>query len=403
MNNLPNQTVAQRTPLYGVKFSLRDEFNDARSAGSINGTLASDGINARTVIDTNSKLSISGGLLNYATGEAGNGDPGIHYPTMARVRGLTLFAKQTDTSVGSGNIGWDTDTTGTPTIGFNASNTVINVLRNAGVVLAAGTHTPGVPHYFACTLRSTGSLHFVYGGVYTSWTLLYVNPLLTTTPLYPALTNSGTTHVGSVDFIRVPTSPILFYPIASDSFDRANGALGTSNGAGTEETAKTTPVWSDKSGTSAIATNVAKFSALGSGIGISVLETNATDVLCEVVATRTAGNTGMCLRYTDASNYITCHHNGTNLQVVEVVAGTPTTLLNTAATYGAASIMTIQLRGNKIRTYYGASAVGSEVTTAVTTGTKHGIYATDTNATFNNFSAWATTSSDYSKLSQYIS
>ena len=111
--------------------------------------------------------------------------------------------------------------------------------------------------------------------------------------------------------------------------------------------------------------------------------------MVELVATRTAGTSGQCLRYTDSSNYIKAVHNGTNLQVIEVVAGTPNTLINAAATYGAAFRNIISLNGNKVRAYYNDAFIGAEATTAITTGNSHGLFTDDTGATFDNFVVWA--------------
>src|SRR3990167_5136885 len=65
-----------------IYYLLRDIFNDNRSAGAVNGTLINPG--TRTVTDTNSKLSIAGGVLDFATGGAGTGNPGLWYDAQTR-------------------------------------------------------------------------------------------------------------------------------------------------------------------------------------------------------------------------------------------------------------------------------------------------------------------------------
>lgn len=401
-------TVINRTPLSNSSSSylLRDEFTDDRSVGALNGTPATDGA-TRTVIDTNSKLYTANGYLRTLSGGVGNGDPAIRWPGIARNRGVTVITCLQTTGASAAYAGWDVNTTGTLSFGALINTTSYAISRNSGVVLTVGTYVPNTPLYVATISRTTSTLILVKSPAPASnilnWTLLYVNPVTSGATLYPCVHNGGTTAVIQVPFVRVPNDLILFAPIASDSFDRANGALGTSNGAGTEETALTTPAWVDKVGTSAIATNMATFSALSGGIGITTLETNNRDVYAEVGVTRTAGSAGLCLRYTDANNYLAIYHNGTNVQAVDVVAGTPTTILNTVVTYSAAALLTAALTNNKLRVFYSAAAVGAEVTTSVTSGTLHGIYATDTGATLNNFAAWARgTFGEYNTLNKYI-
>jgi hypothetical protein len=61
-----------------------DDFTVDASAGEVNGTTSSDGLAKRSVVDTESKLSVSGGGLQFS-GKASPawGDPYIRYTTLA--------------------------------------------------------------------------------------------------------------------------------------------------------------------------------------------------------------------------------------------------------------------------------------------------------------------------------
>jgi hypothetical protein len=87
----------------------------------------------RTVTDTNSKLTIAGGLLTFATGGGGSGNPGLWYDAITRAAGLVLIGQLRDTgsTVNVAEIGWDSDASVTLTEGFRFTTTGISILTQA--------------------------------------------------------------------------------------------------------------------------------------------------------------------------------------------------------------------------------------------------------------------------------
>jgi hypothetical protein len=381
-----------------ISYILRDDFNDTVAAGSVNGTYATDGINLRTVTDVNSKLSIGGGVLNQATG--GTTSDKVAYPTFARIAGRALFFQLTQAA---GDL-YSSSSVATAGNVIETAGAGHYIYDGAAISPRVATLVPGTSYKHAVIFRTAGAFFYIKGGVFTNWTLLYVHKISTTTPLTAALRSASVTAIHTSDFIHIPQDLLLNHPLASDNFTAADGVLGNTRGGGVEETGGSGLAWTSQKGTWGIATNKAASSALDGTANISIATVDAgnTNVMAEVVATRTGGASGLVLRYTDASNYIKVVHNGTNLQVIEVVAGTPNTLRNVAATYGATARIVVSLRGNIVRAYYNDVLIGDDSTTAVITGSNHGIFTDNVGATFDNFVVWAKgVGNEYETFNQY--
>ena len=110
-------------------YLLRDEFPSDLPAGSINNTLAAPGPGTRTVVDTNSIMSIAGGVLVV------NGTPAalsrFHLGSVVRTAGLVFkVALPTLTTIAANQLrfGFSTDgTTGgsfVPGLAYVSSTTV---------------------------------------------------------------------------------------------------------------------------------------------------------------------------------------------------------------------------------------------------------------------------------------
>jgi hypothetical protein len=385
-------TAATQFSFTSSAFAMFDEFSDTLAAGAVNGTNATDGASARTVTDGNSKLSLPGtGVLSLATGGAAAGNPGLWYPGVARGAGKTLIAKIAGTNSNYA-VGWDTNQAAAPTYGVNFTTT-LRVGGYNGAPFAEASPASNAATYVAAVQRAAGVFTLVKEATaYPNWTLLYIDNAGVDATVYPSVgAYTGTVVVCSVDYMRRPTSTISITPLVSDNFTAANGALGNTRGGGSEEAGGSGLAWTSQLGTWGIATNKAACSALdgGTSLGIATVDASNADVIVESVITRAAGNMGLVLRWTDASNYIRAIYNGTQWTIEEVVAGTPNTILAlTAATYGATKRTIISLNGAKVRLYYGDALVGTESTTAITGGTSHGLYTSDTGATFDNFVVW---------------
>ena len=149
---------------------LRDEFAGVVNAGLVNGTLATDGKNLRTVTDTGSKISIASGVLNFATGETAN--DAVWYPTTARTAGRVLLARivASEATNGIPSFGWDSAASGAilDALQLGASG-ALNIVANGATAVALGVYT-AMTYNIAAVMRATGIFWFIKGGAFTNWT-----------------------------------------------------------------------------------------------------------------------------------------------------------------------------------------------------------------------------------------
>ena len=224
-----------------LSYTLNDQFTTDRAAGAVNGTSAEPTGGTRTVTDTNSKLSITGSQLSFATGGSAAGNPGLWYSSLVRGAGKAVVGTITPTTATTGMaIGFDTNQTGTPydSIYFNTGG-ALGIYIN-GSYKAVGTYTLGSTYKIAVILRSTGEYFYIQGGTeYPNWTLLFIDSTVTTTPVYPGLAALGTGEIFTADNIRIPTATWLPTPLAYDTFTRADGTIGSSETTGPDS--QTTP------------------------------------------------------------------------------------------------------------------------------------------------------------------
>ncbi len=212
---------------HNIKWLLRDEFNDTLSAGSVNGTKATDGINDRTVVDTGSKLNIANGKLNIS-GSSGGDNPSIWYSAVARFAGKMLFQKINASSIGGvgARIGFDNNqATSINPFCYILYTTGITINNTSAYVKVGGLWTLNTDYVFCIILRPTGCFYYIKGGDYTNWTLLYVLDLNAQTSLYPAIGCSDNSNVFALNFIRMPQDLWLPTPRYSDNFAGTNGDL----------------------------------------------------------------------------------------------------------------------------------------------------------------------------------
>lgn len=373
-------------------YDLYDKFETDRAAGAVNGTQAEPIGGTRTVINANGNISIIGGVLNCATGSTPLDF--LSYPSMSKAIGATLITKVIP-SVARFYFGWTTlFTQAHPSFAsflFKAGISSVSVYEN-GLDINVGTITPTQEHTASIILRDLGAFYLIKGYSSANYILLYATNTINGTAIHPLYSPLDAATVFSADDIRFQKRAIILSPLASDSFNRADGAIGSTDGAGTPETGGSGLAWAADAGTFTIATNKAKASVLAGGIAITTVAASSVNVMVEMEVTRAAGDAGMILRYVDASNYVRAIHNGTNVQLVKVVAGTPTTLINTAAAHVAGARLIVSADLTKFRVYYNNAFIGTEQTisdAALQTSGKIGIYTGDLTNTFDNFVAWA--------------
>jgi hypothetical protein len=228
MTTNPNKQVVLFGPSQEA-YLLRDDFSDALAAGAGNNTLPVPGPGGlRVQIDTESKLSQSGGLLVISGGKAvpAQGDPGRWYPGLARVGGRMLFSKAIASFLStSAQVGWDSDQTGATGMYSIALRSAIEI-RMAYMNVVAGVMTTGVNYSICVILRTSGAFYFMKGGIYTKWTLIAMDLAAMSTPYYPSISNYN--GILNFDFLRIPVTRWLPIPLASDGM----GNTGATNGLG---------------------------------------------------------------------------------------------------------------------------------------------------------------------------
>jgi hypothetical protein len=377
----------------GIAYLLRDLFDTALAAGSVDGTTAEPtGAYTRNTTDTSGtgvlitagKLRIVGdGTWNH---EGVRWTPGITREA-GRVIGMVL-----DLNVsGAGNAqGILTDRTD-----VNIPNNMSLVFDNTGIAFArrtsAGTSPAiniagltDVTWYYI--LRANG--RFVLYDDGSNVHLLWWDDWDNTATLYPFLTVRNASYIVESDELLIPQNyfNIASYVSAADSFDRANGTLGNTDGAVLAEGGGDGVAWTADDGTWAIATNVATCSALSGGIGIATIDNGETDVLIECALTRSGDDVGVVARYMDSNNYLIAYTDGTNAVVAEVVSGTPNTLITAAVTYSAGASIRINVNGSNVMLYYNELYVGEDTgINAALTGTQHGLYTTNIGNSLDDF------------------
>jgi len=214
------------------KYLLRDDFTDTLASGSVNGTPAVPGPGTRAVVDTNSKISLSGGLLNFATGAAVS--DGLWLNLMTRTAGRILVAKMNiaDTA-GAPALGWGILQSGAITDRIALNALVGLVILNAATAssLVLGSYTANVSYTIAGIMRSSGICWFIKGGVFTNWTLLAITDTGSAN-CYPGSQARNITTISNNNILRVPVTLWLPTPLASDGMTSAT----LTDGAGHAET-----------------------------------------------------------------------------------------------------------------------------------------------------------------------
>lgn len=214
----------------GVSYELRDDFSMDVAAGSVNGTDAAPGPGSRVVVDTNDKISISSGLLNFAAGETAN--DGLWLDAITRAAGRIIMAEITFADT-NGTPGFGVDTNQATSIRdrfYCSSSGSLRVQPDGGSTIVVGSYT-AVSHYLAVIMRASGLYWLIRGGSYSNWNLLWISSSGSAAG-YPGLQSVGTAGIFTSDFLRVPFASFLPAPIAYDTFTRDNSSLGESETTG---------------------------------------------------------------------------------------------------------------------------------------------------------------------------
>lgn len=370
-------------------YLISDTFTTDRAAGAVGGTDAEPGPGRRVVGDTLSKLTISAGALRFAVGSAANNPQLRHSAPIPRSPGRLLKSAFAMSVVGA-ELGWESNFSGSPADGLRFTGTTIAARVDTGAsVIAVATPATGVTYQMAMVLRAAGAFHFLKGGAFTNWTLLWLSGASTYSSAYTAATATGATGVFTVDYIRVPAAlwlpaPLLSHGFSvltpSDGLGHAEGAAG-GLGAGGDALAMSSyyGTWSASGG-------VAQCTALAGGIGLLGRDVGTANTMTAVKVTRGGGVAGLFVRE-NADDRVVAVHNGTNAQLIKRVAGVNTTLIDVAATYVAGAELRLICQGTAFRLFYNNVAIGSEQTisdASLQAETLAGIYTTSTTNNFDD-------------------
>ena len=463
---MPARIGSRRVPYSATIYLLCDRFDNPLAAGSVNGTNATPGPGVRAVTDTESKLSITGSVLSFAGGKASPvwGDPGLWYPAQTRVAGKVLLAKIVNmptTALIKEATGW-----GTAQSGLMAANVLaLNVgnLRqwdNSSGDIIVGVYASSTTYSVAHVLRATGAFHIIKGGAFTNWTLVWITGLNSTSTLYPGILSYNAAF--AADNILVPATLWLPAPLASDSFTRADGALGTCDGSGHAEKnggaglAWTGATWTISSNAAIntptvnatlnsgtltigswykIVTSQTNYFYTGSAANDVFVATAATaldanntvklltlsellatvpalstaDTVTDVAPTITGNVSGGIVCNLDSisspANFVLAYYNKQSGKCCldEYVAGARTSKIATTATYAAGAVCRVVRSGTEARLFYNDVAIGTVQTMTTNTNKISGMFSTDSGVVLDNFVAWPRgTSGEYESLGALI-
>jgi hypothetical protein len=188
-------------------------------------------------------------------------------------------------------------------------------------------------------------------------------------------------------------------PIASDSFDRADGAPGNTDGYGHTVAYPFLSGGSGKAwgitptiGTPTISGN-RLICTLSSGKGITGVDTLVASHTVQASCYRSAGYVGLVVRYADANNYVYCKSGGGQLALYKVVGGATTLIADVTTIWVTGDVMKLEASLTKFRMFNNGVQIGFEYTitdAALQGGTVAGVYTTDAANTWDYFVAWET-------------
>lgn len=153
--------------------------------------------------------------------------------------------------------------------------------------------------------------------------------------------------------------------LRSDTFDRANGSLGTPSDAGSS--------WVEVANTWAINGNQAQYTG-GITPGIAALESGQADVLVSAILPIRNANSCIGARIVDASNYLRLNVGTTGLTLRRVTSGVSTDLGSHSVTTNDTARYGIRCVGDQVSiTIDGTIVAGPWTETQGQTETRHGL------------------------------
>ena len=385
----------------GVGYLLRDEFTTAESAPLSTPRTSEPGPGTLTMTEN------SGAALDIVSGELVTTGPTLADwgkcafdigTAVVRTAGRMLLTELKMAggigilSVGFNDLGsLEAGSANCPAVFYWASNTT--KIHGGDIVdqVQVGDWTADTFYKLALIQRATGWHWMAKGGTeFPSWTLLWSQATGTTTNLYPQLVqHAGTPRVATVKYFNVPEPAWVPVPLASDSFNRANSStLGSTDGAGAEESGGSGLVWTDIVGNCEIVSNA--FTTNGPGNDSSTVDTGEADVIIQFDSDDR--NVSIVIRGNGAADdYWYCNiDSGGNTSIVEVLSGTPTTRASATPGIASGAVKLLAVADDEDITFYvdGGDRLTYGSAAAYKTATSHGIRLGSSVPNIDNFVVW---------------
>lgn len=209
-------------------FLLRDDFTTAANAPLTSPRTAEPGPGTLTLVQTDGQFSTSSGKLNFpAQASPAWGDLSLVGGSQARAIGRSLLGVISITNTSTYCwLGFNDDATPSDTP-FNSlrfqTGGALHVYSGSGNVdIVCGTWAADTSYTVVIVLRTAGVFHFIKGGAFTNWTLLYVGNAGTDTPRYPAFESYSA--AGTLDSFRVLDLPTPYDTDYGLATQRLSGA-----------------------------------------------------------------------------------------------------------------------------------------------------------------------------------
>lgn len=402
----PN-TASNTLERYAIVWLLLDRFDTNRAAGAVDGTDAEPGPGSRTTVELNgATVSIESNQAKLVGSSTAPSDCVLGYDVTGidttRATGKAVLIEATYGGAGAtydyvspGDYASDVriqTTPGKTLFRDNSTDTASQVDDEPSLSQA---------YEYVFINRPTGNFFLIDGN------LMAIGRVDTTAFDLAAI--GSVTHstknmlLDDVRLVQLSATDSTLYPIPvlSDSFNRSDGAIGSTDGAGHLE-GQTTPqgdgVAYSNASTWTISSNVATNTPSVAADYLCYAAGGDAEVFHSVKVTRSAGEAGIVLNAADTNNYIRVVHDGTNVITTEVVSGTPNVLSTVAKAYSAGARLEARRIGNTVRVFYNKIFI-VEVTpnAALQNNTAHGLYSDSSGNTFDNLESWPTTGYSYTE------
>ena len=378
---------------------IYDTFGTDIAQGSVEGSLADPGPGGiETIEDPSSSVEVLTDKLLMPDGLSR-----VWYGAVNRQAGQIMLWT-IDTMV-QNVAGWDDNKSGNATSGHGvlvAGTDVRSYDNNQFDVV--GTYASETQ--WASILRDAGAMLLVKRS--GNWQLLDFTGSENAATLYPSVATNASGGA-EVSKIRVPKALWLPAPSVSDGF---GGEFGTPDGLGHPEgltggvgSGGSGGSWDEAVGAWAATGGQAHSTARVGGVAYLTISSGETDCLVACSVTRSGGTAGIVARYVDDDNHVQLRHTGTNIQLVKLVGGTATSLVDTSATYVEGAQIRLVIEGTKFRAFYNGSDYGGEQTISdgvLQTSPTVGLRTSNDSNLFDDFVAYARgTGGEYARLDDF--